>query len=69
MKRRYVDITVFESRNMTKDGNVDYQYWFDKTNDQRLKAAAAMIAVAFQEPDFLKKKVDRSIFSSRKHAL
>ncbi|MGI8634706.1 MAG: hypothetical protein ACR2KZ_04820, partial [Segetibacter sp.] len=26
MKRRYVDIDVFESRNI-KEGNVDYKYW------------------------------------------
>ena len=69
MQRRYVDMTIVESRNMVEDGNVDYQYWFDKTNEEKLKAAAIMIAVAFQEPDFLKGKVDRTIFSSRKQEL
>jgi hypothetical protein len=67
MKRRYVDVGVFESRNMVSDGNVDYKYWFNKTNNQRVEAASVMTAVAFREPDFLKKKVDRTIFSARKH--
>jgi len=68
MKRRYVDLDAFESRNIVKDGNVDYKYWFSKTNDQRVEAASIMISVAFREPDFLKNKVDRTIFSTRKHS-
>jgi hypothetical protein len=69
MKRRFVDTSVFKASKMERDGNIDYGYWFDKTNEERLKAAAVMIAVAFQEPDFLKGKVDRTIFSCRKHKL
>ncbi len=69
MKRQYVDTTIFSSRNMVEDGNVDYQYWFNKSIKERLMAAATMISVAFQEPGFLEKKVDRTIFSSRKHSL
>ncbi len=69
MKRRYVDIDIFESRNIVSDGNVDYKYWFNKTNDERVHAASVMTSVAFREPDFFSKKVDRSIFSVRKHSL
>lgn len=68
MKRRYVCIDTFESRNMTRDGNVDYRYWFSKTNNERMHAASVMTSVAFGEPDFFKKKVDRNIFSARKHS-
>lgn len=66
MKRRFVDTTIYESRNMEKDGNIDYQYWFDKTLEERLNAAALMTSVAFGEPDFLLKKVDRTLYKSRK---
>ncbi|MBY0482373.1 MAG: hypothetical protein K2Q21_13520 [Chitinophagaceae bacterium] len=53
---------------MSKDGNIDFGFWFDKTNEEKLSAAARMIEVAFQEPMFLKKKVDRQIFSARKQS-
>jgi hypothetical protein len=69
MKRKYVDLEIYEARNMAIDGNVDFKYWFNKTNDERLKAASIMTSVAFREPDFFKKKIDRSIYSSRKHLL
>ena len=65
-KRRFVDTTVFQSRNLAKDGNIDYKYWHNKTMAERLQAAAVMIAVAYNEPDFLTKKVDRTVFSARK---
>ena len=68
MKRRYVDVDNYESRNMLNDGNVDYKYWFDKTNDERVRAAGIMTSVAFREPDFFLKKVDRTVYSARKHA-
>ncbi len=68
MKRRYVDVDIYESRNMVSDGNADYKYWFSKTNEERVYAASVMTSVAFREPDFFKKKVDRSIFSARKHS-
>lgn len=51
---------------MSKDGNIDFGYWFDKTIEEKLTAAARMIEVAFQEPNFLTKKVDRQFFSARK---
>ncbi len=68
MKRKFVDVSVVESRNMEKDGNIDYQYWFDKTLEERLYAATIMTSVAFNEPDFWHKKVDRTIISARKHS-
>jgi hypothetical protein len=52
---------------MEKDGNIDYNYWHDKTIEERMHAAAICNAAVFGEPDFLKKKVDKTIFTSRKH--
>lgn len=67
MKKMFLDRTVFEARSMVKDGNIDNNYWHDKTIEERMYAAAICNAAAFAEPDFLKKKVDRTIFASRKH--
>ncbi|MBX2932106.1 MAG: hypothetical protein KF781_09185 [Chitinophagaceae bacterium] len=67
MKRKFLDTTVFEARNMIKDGNIDNNYWHNKTIEEKMKAAAIITAAAFGEPDFLKKKVDKTIFTSRKH--
>jgi predicted RNA polymerase sigma factor len=64
-----MDKTIFRAYNMVKDYNIDYQYWFDKTHEEKLQAAATMISVCFREPDFLNKKLDRTIISSRKHKL
>jgi hypothetical protein len=66
MKRKFVDTTIFSARNMEDDGNIDYKYWFDKSNEEKLIAAARMIEVSFQEPQFLQKKVDRKSFKSFK---
>ena len=66
MRRKLVDATVYEARNMQRDGNIDFGYWHDKSNEQKLNAASQMIAVAFKEPLFARKKVDRTIFSARK---
>jgi hypothetical protein len=52
---------------MSKDGNIDFGYWFDKTNEEKLAAAARMIEVAFREPMFVQQKCDRNFFSVRKH--
>jgi hypothetical protein len=68
MQRRYVDTNIFESRNMLNDGNIDNKYWHNKTHTEKLRAAATMISAAFGEPDFLKRKIDRTIFSARKHS-
>ncbi len=67
MARKFVDLSVYEARNMSKDGNIDFGYWFNKTIEERLAAAAPMIEVAFQEPFFIQKKCDRTVFSARKH--
>lgn len=58
MGRKFVDTTIYESRNMLKDGNIDFGYWHDKTIMEKLKAATQMTAVAFNEPFFATKKVD-----------
>lgn len=65
--RKFMDLNAFEARNMQKDGNVDYMYWWGKSIYDRLKGAAIMNAVAFSEPEFIKGKVDRTIYSSKKH--
>ncbi len=69
MKRKYLNTTVFKASNMAADGNIDYKYWFDKSNNEKMKAATSMTAIAFNEPNFLQKKVDRSVFSNRKQLL
>lgn len=66
MKRVFVDINTYASRNMSKDKNIDYQFWFDKTIEERLAASIAMIELSFNTKDFVKQKVDRQIFSSYK---
>jgi hypothetical protein len=62
-----VDKTFYKASKLEEQGNSDFQYWFDKTIEERFAAAMIMIAVSFREPDFLRKKVDRTIFSARKH--
>jgi hypothetical protein len=64
VKRAFVDLNTFSSRNMTKDGNIDYQFWFDKTIEEKLAAAIVMIEVSFNIKNFTKQKVDRTLISS-----
>jgi hypothetical protein len=66
MKRTFVDVETYASRNMSKDKNIDYQFWFDKTIEERLSASIAMIELSFNTKDFVKQKVDRQMFSSYK---
>lgn len=66
MKRAFVDIDTYSSRNMTKDKNIDYQYWFDKSIEEKLTASISMIEVSFNTKNFVKQKVDRNILSSYK---
>jgi hypothetical protein len=66
MKRAFVDVDTYASRNMSKDKNIDFQFWFDKTIEERLAASIAMIELSFNTKDFVKQKVDRQIFSSYK---
>jgi len=64
VKRAFVDLNTFSSRNMSKDGNIDYQFWFDKTIEEKLAAAIVMIEVSFNIKNFTKQKVDRTLISS-----
>jgi hypothetical protein len=51
---------------MSKDKNIDYQFWFNKTIQEKLAASVAMIELSFNTKDFVKQKVDRQILSSFK---
>ena len=66
MKKKFVDVNTYESRNMSKDKNIESQFWLDKTIEERLAASIAMIELSFNTKDFVKQKVDRQIFSSYK---
>ena len=66
MKRAFVDVDIYASRNMSKDKNIDSQFWLDKTIEERLAASLIMIETSFNTKDFVKQKVDRKIFSSYK---
>ena len=68
MKRAFVDVDIYASRNMSKDNNIDYQFWFDKTIQEKLAASVAMIELSFNTKDFVKNKVDRNQLSSYKRA-
>ncbi len=67
MSRKFVDTSVFESRKQSRDENIDYKYWHSKTLAERLQAANIMTAVVYNEPDFMNGRVDRTVFSARKH--
>ena len=69
MKRAFVDVDIYASRNMSKDKNIDYQFWFNKTIQEKLAASVAMIELSFNTKDFVKQKVDRQILSSFKKNL
>jgi len=66
MKRTYVDVDTYASRNMDKDRNIDYQFWFNKTIEEKLMASIAMIEASYNTKDFVNQKVDRNILSSYK---
>jgi hypothetical protein len=69
MKRTFVDVETYASRNMSKDKNIDYQFWFDKTIQEKLAASVTMIELSFNTKDFVKNKVDRNQLSSYKRAI
>jgi len=69
MKRAFVDVETYTSRNMSKDKNIDYQFWFDKTIQEKLAASVVMIELSFNTKDFVKNKVDRNQLSSYKRAI
>ena len=66
LKKKFVDVNTYESRNMSKDKNIESQFWLDKTIEERLTSSIAMIELSFNIKDFVKQKVDRQIFSSYK---
>jgi hypothetical protein len=66
MKRAFVDVDTYASRNMSKDGNIDYQFWWDKTLEEKLAAAVVMIETSFNTKNFVNQKVDRKLMSSYK---
>ncbi|MEY4553526.1 MAG: hypothetical protein RL099_1854 [Bacteroidota bacterium] len=66
MKRVFFDVDTFTSRNMSKDGNIDYQFWLDKTLEEKLAASVIMIETSFNTKEFVKQKVDRQIITSYK---
>jgi hypothetical protein len=68
MKRTFVDVETYASRNMSKDKNIDYQFWFDKTIQEKLAASVVMIELSFNTKNFVKNKVDRKQLSSYKRA-
>lgn len=68
MKRLFVDVDTYGSRNMGKDRNIDYQFWFNKTIQEKLAASVTMIELSFGIKDFVKNKVDRNQLSSYKRA-
>ena len=51
MKRAFVDVEIYTSRNMSKDNNIDYQFWFDKTIEERLAASIVMIETSFKSKE------------------
>ena len=69
MKKTFVDVDIYASRNMSKDKNIDYQFWFNKTIQEKLAASIAMIELSFNTKDFVKNKVDRKQLSSYKRAI
>ena len=66
MKRAFVDVDTYASRKMSKDDNIDYRFWWDKTLEEKLAAAVVMIETSFNIKDFVNQKVDRRIISSYK---
>ena len=69
MKRAFFDVHIYASRNMSKDKNIDYQFWIDKTIQEKLAASVTMIELSFNTKDFVKNKVDRNQLSSYKRAI
>lgn len=68
MKRAFVDVDIYTSRNMLNDGNIDYQFWFKKTIEEKLAASVIMIEASFNTKDFVNQKVDRKQLSFYKRA-
>jgi hypothetical protein len=67
-QRKFVDMAELGLKKMETRGNIDLGYWHNKTIAQRLEGAITLIKVAYQEPDFIHKKVDRTALSFRKRS-
>ncbi len=46
MKGDFVDVHLYASRNMSKEKNIDYQFWIDKTIQEKLAASVTMIELS-----------------------
>jgi hypothetical protein len=66
--RKFVDISDIGFRKIEMDANIDKGFWHHKSIAQRIEAAINMIKVAYQEPDFTHKRVDRTALSFRKRS-
>ncbi len=51
-----------------EEADKEISQFHDYTWKERLVIANRLIAIAYDEPNFIKGKVDRTIFSSRKHS-
>jgi len=36
MKRAFVDVDIYTSRNILNEGNIGYQFWFKKTHKRKI---------------------------------
>ena len=57
----------FSKAQSFEEADNQYAYWKDKSPEERLAAAAFLIAQAYGMPDFLHEKMDKTYFSVRKH--
>jgi hypothetical protein len=67
-ERKFIEVSAFAVRNMARDGNADFRYWFDKSLSERLNGAVVMNEAAFRVSNFTQGKVDKTIYASRKHS-
>lgn len=60
-----LDRTSFKAGNHQSASN-NYDYWKDKSLNERLQAANYLISVAYNYPYDVPPRMDRNIFSARK---
>ncbi|MDQ3108794.1 MAG: hypothetical protein M3R17_02775 [Bacteroidota bacterium] len=63
-----LDRTAFRATNHKEKGN-DLSYWKSKTNEERLAAAFYLNSVAYNFDINNPPRMDRTVFSMRKHRL
>jgi len=63
-----LDRTAFRMGTHATIGN-QYEYWKDKSIEERLRAATYLISVAYNYPFNNPPRLDRTVFSMRKHTL